>query len=193
MHNITFITNSLGYGGASKILRFVAGELANRGHNVSIINRNSIYRNNNKDMPFSSRIKYFSIKENTRLAEIRKIASIAREEKSQVLIGFTEEPNLYAKIVGTLLNIPSIMSERGDPARTNGRKGWKNKISMAIVDTCTGGVFQTEGASKFYAKGLQKRGIIIPNPIFINGEIPYVAYEEKETSVVSVARFDNFQ
>ena len=74
MHNITFITNSLGYGGASKILRFVAGELANRGHNISIINRNSLFRNSNKDMPFSSKIKYFSIKENTRLAEIKKIA-----------------------------------------------------------------------------------------------------------------------
>ncbi len=191
--NITFITNSIGFGGASKMLRFVATELAKRGHNVSIINRNSIYRNNNKSMPVSSEITYYSIKENSRFSEIKKILEIAKSEKSDVLIGFTEEPNMYAKIVGTLLNIPSIMSERGDPERTNGRRGWKNKIVMSIIDKSKGAVFQTEGASKFYAKGLQKRGMIIPNPIFIAGDISNVLQTEREKTVVSVSRFDNSQ
>ena len=62
-----------------------------------------------------------------------------------------------------------------------------------MIDSSRGGVFQTEGARNFYGKRLQKRGIVIPNPIFVNEEIPNIDYYEREKSVVSVARLDNNQ
>ena len=39
--NILFLTNSISYGGAAKMLCFVANELQKRNFNISIINYNS--------------------------------------------------------------------------------------------------------------------------------------------------------
>ena len=42
MKNILFITNSLGFGGAEKMVTFVANSMADRGHKVCIVNLNSV-------------------------------------------------------------------------------------------------------------------------------------------------------
>ena len=198
MKSIVFITNSLGFGGAEKMLVFVATQLADRGYNCNIINLNNVpdYVNAHKQ-DVGNKVKLFDLdkhnNQNVRKYHIKKINEIVKEVKANVIIGFTEKPNMYAKVVGFLCGIPSIMSERGDPERTNGKRGIKNKIAVFIENRSKGGVFQTDGARRFYGRGLQKRGIVIPNPIFIKGKIPDIKYEDREKSVVSVGRLDNYQ
>ncbi len=197
MKRILFITNSLGFGGAEKMLAFVAGGLCRRGHSVAVVNLNNVPEYVNAHMQtLEEGIRLFSLKlprgQNKNVYYIREIRKIAKDFRADVLIGFTTFPNMYARIVGTLLGIPSMMSERGDPAITMGST-LKSRLSLAIINTSRGGVFQTEGARDFYGKGLQKRGRVIPNPIFIKGEIPFVPYDEREKSVVSVGRLDNHQ
>lgn len=193
---IVFITTSLGFGGAEKMLTFVANQLSQRGHEVSIININSVpgyvnaFQRHISDKIVVHTFDESILKHNNK---IKKIIEIAKNFRADVLIGFTEYPNLYAKIAGLFLNIPSIMSERGDPYRTNGRRNIKNRISAAIVGTSKGGVFQTDGAKQFYSKGLQKRGVVIPNPIFITEPLPDIPFVQREKTIVSVGRLDNFQ
>jgi len=196
MKKILFLTNSLGFGGAEKMLTFVANSLAQRGHSVSIANLNGVpaYVNEHR-RTVDDAIAVHDLNRGGRASNkdrLKFILQIAKAQKPDVIIGFTDYPNLYARIVGALLGIPSIMSERGDPARTTGAT-LKARISRAIVNQSKGGVFQTEGARAFYGRGLQKRGIVIPNPIFINGEVPQIPYDEREKTVVSVGRLDNFQ
>ncbi|MBO5315036.1 MAG: glycosyltransferase [Clostridia bacterium] len=193
MANILFISSSLGFGGASKMLSFVAESLATRGHKVCIVNLKNTSDVSGYERNISSLIKVETVSNLSRKAQIFKIRSIAKEMNADVLVGFTELPNAIARIVGFMLGIPSIMSERGDPARTGMGKGLKNKLVLTIINGSRGGVFQTDGAREFYGKGLQKRGVIIPNPIFVDGDIPSVEPEKREKSVVSVGRLDNFQ
>ena len=193
---IIFITTSLGFGGAEKMLTFVANQLSYKGHEILIINLDSVpdYVNGFR-RSVSDKIMIYTLDKSIsgHINKIKKILEIAKSIMADVLIGFTEYPNLYAEIVGTLLHIPSIMSERGDPFQTNGRSSIKNRISAAIVGFSKGGVFQTEGAKAFYSKGLQRRGIVIPNPIFITGSLSDVPFEQRENTVVSVGRLDNVQ
>lgn len=199
MKRILFITNSLGFGGAEKMLVFVAGELSHRGHICGIINLDNVpaYVNKQKQIIPESIVVHTLQKPdkgtNKNVHRIGMVRKIAKEFGADILVGFTEYPNLYAKIVGAMLGIPSVMAERGDPAQTNIGKGFKNRIVLEIINRSKGGVFQTEGAMHFYGKGLQKRGVVIPNPIFVKGEIPEVAREQREKTVVSVGRLDNFQ
>lgn len=193
MANILFITASLGFAGASKMLCFVAESLSDREHNVCIANLKGTQDVTNYQRPVSESIRVENFAGLGRKGQILGIRKLVKEFRADIIIGFTEIPNVIARIVGFSLGIPSIMSERGDPARTGMGKGLKNRLVLEIVNTSKGGVFQTEGAKEFYGKGLQKRGMVIPNPIFITGEVPCVDYSEREKAVVSVGRLDNFQ
>ena len=192
MKNIVFISNSLGYGGASKIAIFVAEQLSKRGHSVCIINR-SATGTGGYNRTVETSVQIANVDTSSRWCELREMVSVCRKFRADVVIGFTETPNLMARLVGAVLRIPSIISERGDPAFTGVGQGLKNRIVLKIINSSRGGVFQTVGARRYYGKGLQKRGAVIPNPVFVNGEIPAVKQGEREKSVVSVGRLDNYQ
>jgi GalNAc-alpha-(1->4)-GalNAc-alpha-(1->3)-diNAcBac-PP-undecaprenol alpha-1,4-N-acetyl-D-galactosaminyltransferase len=199
MKRIAFITNSIGFGGAEKMLTFVANQLHKRGYFCTIINLNTIANYiNAHQQQINVGVEVLTInkpsnQESSRRYYLQEIKKFVKQINPDILISFTESPNIYAKIVGTMLHIPSIMSERGDPNKTNGKRGIKNRLALGIVNQSKGGVFQTDGAKSFYGKSLQKRGIIIPNPIFIKGKIPQVEQHQREKTVVSVGRLDNNQ
>ena len=193
MNNIVFITPSLGFAGAAKMLAFIAESLSARGHSVCVVDLKSTTGDKTYQRTLSDGITLKDVSSLPRKAQISEIRRIAKSFSADIIIGFTEIPNAIAKIVGFTLGIPSIMSERGDPARFRDGKGLKSRLVLRIINSSRGGVFQTEGARDFYARGLRRRGVVIPNPIFINGEIPTVKHEERERSVVSVGRLDNFQ
>ena len=190
--NILVIAPSLGYAGAEKMIVFTSNQLSARGHRVGIINLNLSSQEIGQNIDEQAAIFNISGKELGRLSQLRQIIEIARQEKADALIGFTVNPNLYACLAGKLLGIPSIMSERGDPNRTF-EKNWRNRLLRWLINRCSGAVFQTAGAGTFYGKGLQRRGTVIPNPIFIKGDVPQVSMEEREKTVVSVGRLDNMQ
>lgn len=192
--NIVFITPSIGYGGAAKMLTFVANQLHKRGHRISIINLKTT--SGEVAQTVNEGISVFDVNGSVstvkKLGVVDKVKKIAKVEKADLLIGFTMFANLYAVLAGKALGIPSIVCERGDPKRTVG-SGLKDKLVMMIINSSKGGVFQTDGAMEFYSKGLQKRSVVIPNPIFIKGQVPAVAFEDREKTVVSVGRLENSQ
>lgn len=191
--NILFIASCISYGGAEKMQTFVANSLCEKGHRVAIVNLNMISQKVQQQIHPDIRVFQLdgTVKGFGKLGCLREIIRIAKETKTQLIIGFTLFPNLYACLAGKWLHIPSIMSERGDPNRTLGT-GLAAKLLTGIVNRCSGGVFQTEGAMKYYGKRLQKKSTVIPNPIFLTGEIPAAA-PEREKTVVSVGRLDNYQ
>ena len=195
--NIVFVTPSIGLGGAAKMLCFVAESLSERGHKVHIINLRTTFVNESSERVLSDKINYYVAEcaknqRFKRFEQIKAIVKIAKKANADVLIGFTLYPNFMVSIAGKILRIPSIMSERGDPKWTfNGSKVMT--FFLKVINMCTGGVFQTEGAKSLYGKRLKENGIVIANPIFIEGEVPSVKQSEREKTVVSVGRLDNFQ
>lgn len=196
MKRILFLTSCMSFGGAEKMLCFVADSLAHRGYPVCILDLRRFDNAADYERAVDSRIKVYRMdegKKDRHISIMKEILSIAKKEETDVFIGFTELPNFYAALAGKILRRPSIISERGDPARTGVGVGFKNKIVFEVINRSAGGVFQTDGAKEYYGKGLQQRGTVIPNPIFINEELPEVDYAEREKTVVSVGRLENRQ
>lgn len=193
MANILFITPSLGFAGAAKMLTFVAESLQKRGHSICIVNIKGTKGFTDYQRTVSDEIAVVDISSLGRKDQIKEIRKTAKQISADIIIAFTEIPNALARIVGFSLGIPSIMSERGDPARENMKSGIKNNLVFRLINTSPGGVFQTDGARSYYGRGLRKRGVVIPNPIFVTGEVPHVDSDKREKSVVSVGRLDNFQ
>lgn len=197
---ITFITNSVSLGGAEKMLVFVANSMSDRGHTVTIINYNNStgYNANNYQQIINKSInvitysgKYSGIK--LTIDKILFTLKIVRKCQPEVLVCFTSFPSFVGKIVGYLLKIPSIMSERGNPYITINKKNLHSRIELFVINHSDGAVFQIQGAAEFFSEKLQTKGIIIPNPIFINEHIKYIPINERENSIVSVGRLDNTQ
>ena len=60
-------------------------------------------------------------------------------------MAFTFIPNAIGQIVGKMLDIPSIMSERADPYITV-TDSFADKLLLKIINRSAGGVFQIQGA-----------------------------------------------
>lgn len=193
MANILFLTNSLGFGGAAKMLVFVAESMNSRGHKVCIINFKRTVNVTDYTRSVDKGIEVCECPGMTVREQIHETVKKVKAFSADVIIGFTENPNVLARIAGILTGTPSIMSERGDPARTGVGIGFKNKLVLELINGSKGGVFQTDGAKAFYGRRLRKNGTVIPNPIFINGKLPGIGFSEREKTVVSVGRLDNSQ
>lgn len=197
---IVFITNSIGFGGAEKMIAFVANGMAKKGHTVSIINYKSIkgsYIDKHKQfLEDSIAIHTFDSTKGRKISRFQKILftkRIIKQFNADVMVCFTMYPSFVGKIVQMLTGIPSIMSERGNPYATINKKNFNSLIELFVVNQSAGGVFQIKGASDFFSTRLQKKSTIIPNPIFIKDKIEQVQFEQREKSIVSVGRLDNYQ
>lgn len=194
---LLFITDTFGYGGAEKQLAFVAEGLLQRGHNVCICNLNQGHRNegNRKVREeikiFTAEIHYRnSIK--TNYDYIAFTLNVVNRFKPDVIIGFKELANFCAAMAGKISGTPSIISERADPYRAYKNVRLLQKIKIWCIKHADGGVFQTDQAARFYKK-LYSKGIVIANPVFINGVLPNVNYSSLPKTIVSLGRLDNKQ
>ena len=107
MKKILFITNSLGFAGAEKMVTFVASSLSKRGFEVSIanLNRASNYVNTHKQEVDAS-VRIFELQSNVLSMKnnLNFLIDVTKTVKPDVIIGFTNYPNMYAKIVGMTIN-----------------------------------------------------------------------------------------
>ena len=192
---ILFVSSSLSYGGAEKMLCFIANELAEHNYDVTVIN---LLEHPDDAGRLNKRIKIIEldvikIRYLDRIHQILKLIRIIRREKPYVIISFKFKPNYLSVIAGKILHIPVIISERCDPSREYVLSG-RVKIYWDIINSATGGVFQTEGARGYYSEGMQKRGIVIPNPVILKENISHTVRSGQESGVIiSVGRLSNVQ
>ena len=193
---ITFVNDSIGYGGAAKVMTVIAKGLANKGHSVSIINLNlnnaGIYQDTAGLEIITANLKFgkgLLVNLKYSLFTIKAVKTL----HSDILIGFKTFPNFCAVLAGMVLNIPSVISERANPFVVFRNPRFSTKVKLFFINHASAAVFQTEGASKFYSKHLQEKSAIIPNPILFDGSSFFVNYDKRPKTVVSLGRFDNKQ
>ena len=107
-------------------------------------------------------LKQSRIKRN--LSRIKKIRSICKQEKPDVLVSFMAEPNFRAVAATRGLPVKLLVSVRNDPDREySGKLGhFVGKYLLPMADGC---VFQTGDAQKWFPKRLQKKSEIIYNAV----------------------------
>ena len=192
--NITIVANSFGFGGAEKMVFLLAEGLAERGYNVSMVNLNiwtSETRKPTKGIIYRTAHIKHSGRFKTHYGYIKFVYDSVKEFKTDVLIAFTDMANFCVPIVGHLLNIPTIISERGDPESVYSNSTFFMKLKFWIMNTADYAVFQTEGAQRQYCKRLQGKSVVVPNPIYIKGGIPTIDYNNRPLTIVTLSRLSN--
>lgn len=194
--NVAIITTNTGYGGAEKQVCFLANGLVERGHSVHIVNLNvfgSFLQAHTQT--YDELVQIHTLRTHlpsplTNIEWISKTTRILRRTKAEIVIGFTFTPNYIAQRCGKILRVPAIISERGNPYYTI-PDTWSHRLRVKWINHADGGVFQTEGAKAYYAEELQRKSIVIPNPIIKPDTIAPIRYDASQKHVISIGRFDD--
>ena len=170
VRKIMFHLNSLGKGGAERVVSLLANEFAK--NNVEVVIATEWYAD--EEYEVDSKVKRIHAglsKEDetaSRLAKqwirIRNLRKVLVEERPDVLISFCVKANYRAMMASTGTGVPVIVSVRNDPkidyvGRAN---GVMNKLFLNRASGC---VFQTQEAKEFFDEVLQKKSRIICNPV----------------------------
>lgn len=182
MH-IIFVTASMAGGGSERVIAALSEQFIQWEHSVTILMTASdeVAYSLNKNiqvMPLGARTEGSIRKRIGRIAALRKYF---KTYKNSLVVSFGTETNLFCVIAAWGLKQRMILSERNDPNQcTYARfRNFLYHFGRAFV-------FQTEDAAKCFSVRVQKRGRVIPNPVFRQLPEPFMG--EREKTVVAVGR-----
>lgn len=170
VQKIMFHLNSLGKGGAERVVSLLANEFVKNG--VEVVIATEWYSEEEYDLePQVKRIHAGLSEAEERASRIAKqwfrvknLRKVLLQEKPDVLISFCVKANYRAMMASTGTRIPVIVSVRNDPKIDYVGKA-NSLMNKLFLNRATGCVFQTEEAREFFDEVLQKKSIIICNPV----------------------------
>ncbi|MBT8394070.1 MAG: glycosyltransferase family 4 protein [Bacteroidia bacterium] len=194
---IAFIIQSLGLGGAQRVISTLANNFI-ESYKVTIItfiNEEPFYKLNNNIQVIScyeemnpSSNSLEALRSNYLL--FKKVNSIVKNNKFDILIGFMTTANVLTTMVGRLNKLPVIISERTNPYHQKLPKSWKflRTISYRFSNML---VVQSE-VIKYYFEGNipENKLVILPNPLSIEFSNKRLLNNssEKKNIILSVGR-----
>ena len=184
---IAFLAYLEGYGGAEKQMVMLANELAKRGHDIYMI---SISVDNNC-YSLDKNVTYCFIpdKHGRALRHITRYIDIKNKLKAikpDITLNFWYQSAYLAAGMSKRITGKVVYSERGDPGdkEYNGLLGKIRDITLPRID---GFVFQSRGAQKYFDEAVQRRSVVIANPVFVK-RADYPQVEERRKSIVTIGR-----
>ena len=189
MKKIVLYINTLGHGGAERVISNLATQFSESGYECILatscrdaweysygdkVRRSILY-----DEPIK---KNFLIKNIMLVISLRKLI---KKEKPDVLVSFMAEPNFRAILASFWLKTKVIISVRNDPNREYPSTLYKilAKILYRFSDCI---VFQTEDAKRWFPKVIQKKSKIILNQV---DKVFYdINFEGEKRDIITVGR-----
>jgi len=185
---IVFIIESLGLGGAERVVTVLSKSLMRYYNKVSII---TFYRKEkeyqlddavqriNLDIPVSNIGKL--------IIGTLKLYRFMKKDKNTVYISFDILPNIISLMVNILLHRKLIIAERNAPKEAN-ISNVSRILRKFLYPTGKCFVFQTKQAKECYPKKIQRKGYIIGNPI--KESIPIRKADAVTNDIVSIGRLE---
>jgi len=193
-YKIMFYISSLAKGGAQRVILNLAESLIAKGHQVTVVTTAIV--ENEYELPCKANRIISDISDDeitsSRIVNLKKrfckLRNIWKTGKPDVIISFIGKNNFMAIMTAWGLDIPVVTSVRGDP-----KEEYYSKVNRFLAKTLmgksTGIVLQTPDAKAYFPKWMQKKAIILDNPL--NPDFIDEYYNgERENVIVSVGRID---
>ena len=187
---IMFVTPSMRFGGAERVMSILLKEFADLGHDVflHIMDEEKIIA-----YELDEKIK-LSFSKPARFSSLKNICGFLGELKlcvnninPDIIVSFFNNTLAFAWWVRRKSKITLIFSERNDPNNINGIKSkFFQKIALKKSNYV---VFQTRGAQNCYGKKVQKKSTVIANPFSVSN-MPKLLDKERTKRIVSVGRLN---
>lgn len=191
---IVFYISSLTRGGAQRVILNLTESLLAKGHQVVIVTT-TVYHPE-YDLPEGATRIFPDIteKETTknRLVNFKrrfmKLRNVWKTEKPDVIVSFIGKNNFMAILTAWGLKIPVVTSVRGEP-RAEYYDKMQEFLAKTLMGKANGLILQTPDAKAYFPKWIQKKAVILENPLnplFIDDY-----YEgPRKNEIVTVGRLD---
>lgn len=182
---IVFVVSALHGGGAERVIATLADQFALHGDKVIILmtaGDEIAYRVNEK-------VQVVSIGQPSNgnlLKQAERIFNMRRFFKAHAgsrIVSFSTAINMFTILASIGLKNKVIVSERNDPNRCNYKK-----IRNFIYSFGKNFVFQTKSAMQCFPEKLQRKSVVIPNPII--KDLPEIYAGEREKKIAAVGRLE---
>lgn len=185
--DIAFVCDTMGSGGAERVISTLSNEFVNRGHNVSIIMLSSVAEepfyllDNRINLVYLSRL---SNKEKTFFKKAKTLKRVLIGINPDVVVSFLSYVCIYVWWALKNIKIPYIVSERNDP---NQRGKIKQFLLNKSFKKAAGCVFQTEDALNWYKDVIKGKTEVIHNPVNLDYLPSNITNRKKQ--ILYVGRF----
>lgn len=184
---LLFVNSSLSDGGSEKAMTLVANQMANLGHDVSML----LIRNKEVTYEPDSRIDVIQLSYTAKskigmlCQRLKLIRFYVKKISPDCLITFMWDVNVMTLIAAMGLSVKKVVSERAYPGSPE--RSVVSKIAPSIFYTFADHiVYQTNQASEFCPKRLKRKAVVIPNIVSVPPVKPFSGKRSKR--VVSVGR-----
>lgn len=162
---ILFICDTMGSGGAERVISILSNSFIAKEHYVSILMigrdaSDTFYKLNSK-----INLLYLSKEKLGFFKKTKLIKETILGDKPDVVISFLSYVCIYTWWALRHTKIPYIVSERNDP---NHRGRLKQRLLNKSFKKAKGCVFQTEDALNWYSKVSKDKSVIIHNPVSLD-------------------------
>lgn len=191
---ILFHLNSMGHGGAERVVSTLCNAFVRQGCEVVLTTQ----WKSQQEYPVDSHVKRIHVgldaqdDNKSRITKIwlryARLRKCIRMEKPDLVISFCNKANFRSAFAMSGMKVPLLVSVRNDPQKSYA----PYRIPTWYMERkASGCVFQTPDAMRFFSKKLQKKSRIIFNPLSekylnVKDESSYLAARSKE--IVTVGR-----
>ncbi len=192
MRKIAFYIDSMGLGGANRVMANLVSYFHNTGYDVCLINDVSL-TGEDEEYPIPEGIKRYFIDDDGKhngfigkqLHRLKAIRKIVKDNEAEVIVSFMGPPNIRMLLATLGVKVKKVVSVRNDPYREYGT-GIKRFLARTMFGLADGCVFQTEEAMAYFPDKVRKKAKVILNPV---KEIFYQTERSDTVSnIVSVGR-----
>lgn len=191
---IGFYIDATGYGGAQRVMCNLVNYFAKKGYEVMLIN-DARWDKSEPVYNVEDSVKRYYLKDGFEGNPIKKnverifrLRKIIKKEKPKVIVSFLGNCNIRMLLATIGLKCKKIVSVRNDPKREYSDNGIKKVIVRNLFKIADGCVFQTVEAQKYFPITVQRKSIIVYNPVdklFFD-----TVRQEKTKDIVSLGRLE---
>lgn len=182
---VIFVIVSMSGGGAERVISILANQFAKSGLDVCIV----MTAGDEVAYELDERIELRSMGGTSggslkkRIQRVHNMRKVFKENRNSIIISFGPGTSFFTVVADLFLHHHLIMSERSDPAAC-GHPFLRNCVYAQAKNI----VFQTKEAKGCFPSYIQKKGVVIANPI--SGNIPNVSMAQREKTIVAVGRLE---
>jgi len=165
---IIVVTETMGVDGPERVLSALVDEWYKTGYNIKVVVTRAELRDATYKINTDIDIHYIDAHAKggtlSRYNEAKELRKFLKKNPDAICVSLMVSTSFSLAMASIGLKNRIILSERNDPSQVPFTKIQRKMrdLSLALADSC---VFQTEDAKAYFSKRIQKKGVIIHNPI----------------------------